>query len=59
MFKVHQEKLKETRFKICYILMVSCPCCACGVVGFEHKQKLNLRLGLEVLMNVLFAGSFG
>lgn len=35
-----------------------------GVVGFEHKQKLDLRLGLDLvfglgLMNILFAGSFG
>lgn len=43
--------------------MVSRPCCVgggiisrIGVVGFEHKQKLELRLGL---MNILFAGSFG
>lgn len=27
-----------------------------GVVGFEHKKKLELRLDL---MNLLFAGSFG
>lgn len=26
-----------------------------GAVGLEHKQKLELRLGL----NMLFAGSFG
>lgn len=41
--------------------MVSWSCYACGVVGFEYKQKkkLDLRLGLGVLMNVLFAGSFG
>lgn len=27
-----------------------------GVVGLEHKQKLELRLDL---MNLMFAGSFG
>lgn len=27
-----------------------------GVVGLEHKQKLDLRLGL---MEMSFAGSFG
>ena len=37
---------------------------AIAVVGFEHKQKLDLRLGLCLvfelgLMNILFAGSFG
>lgn len=35
-----------------------------GVVGLEHKQKLDLRLGLCLvldlgMMNILFAGSFG
>lgn len=35
-----------------------------GFVGFEHKQKLDFRLGLDPLsvvglMCVLFAGSFG
>lgn len=37
-----------------------------GVVGLEHKQKLDLRLGLGLfvnlvlgLMNFLIAGSFG
>lgn len=37
---------------------------AIGIVGLEHKQKLDLRLGLGIvfdlgLMNILFAGSFG
>lgn len=43
--------------------MVSRPCSAVGyialrigVVGLEHKQKLDLRLGL---MKILLAGSFG
>lgn len=43
--------------------MVSTPCDAggyivlrIGVVGLEHKQKLELRLDLK---NMLFAGSFG
>lgn len=43
--------------------MVSRPCSAggyivlrIGVVGLEHKQKLELRLGL---MDILFACSFG
>lgn len=35
-----------------------------GAVGLEHKQKLDLRLGLNPLflvglMYILFAGSFG
>lgn len=51
--------------------MVSGSCCGggyivsgIGVVGLEHKQKLDLRLGLCLvldlgMMNILFAGSFG
>lgn len=48
--------------QLCYILMVSRPCSAGGyiilrvlVVGLEHKQKLELRLGLTDI----FDGSFG
>lgn len=46
-----------------YLLMLSTPCGAggyiilrTGVVGLEHKQKLELRLDLK---NILFADSFG
>lgn len=59
-------------FGVLFILMVSRSCIASGyyivsgigVVGFEHKQKLELRLFLGLildlnLMNILFAGSFG
>lgn len=48
--------------KFCYILMVSRPCSPGGyiilrvlVAGLEHKQKLELRLGLTDI----FSGSFG